>query len=87
MCAERTNDWDKYLLALLFAVREVPQELLEFPFELLYGRNVRGPMQNLRELRSVEELDERVLLTYQFWILDSHVIKSKWQFERDGGRK
>ena len=51
MCAERPNDWDKYLPVLLFAVREIPQESLKFsPFELLYGRNVRGPMQILKEL-------------------------------------
>ena len=37
MCAERPNDWDKYLPALLIAVREIPQESLGFsPFELLY---------------------------------------------------
>ena len=36
-CAERPNDWDKYLPALLFAVREIPQESFGFsPFELLY---------------------------------------------------
>ena len=56
MCAEHLNDWDKYLPALLFAVREIPQESLGFsPFDLLYGRNVRGPMQILRELWSIEE--------------------------------
>ena len=61
------NDWDKYLPALLFAVREIPQESLGFsPFELLYGRNVRGPMQILRELWSVEETDEHARLTYQY---------------------
>ena len=55
MCAEHQNDWEKYLPALLFAVREIPQESLGFSlFELLYGRNVRGPMQILRELWSVE---------------------------------
>ena len=59
MCAERPNDWDKYLPALIFAVREIPQESLGFSlFELLYGRNLRGPMQILRELWSVEETDE-----------------------------
>ena len=26
MCAERPKDWDRYLPALLFAIREVPQE-------------------------------------------------------------
>ena len=45
MCAERPKDWDKYLPALFFAISEVPQESLGFsPFELLYGRSVRGPM-------------------------------------------
>ena len=35
MCAERPNDWDKYLPALLFLVREIPQETLGFsPSEL-----------------------------------------------------
>ena len=60
MCAECPKDWDKYLPALLFAVREIPQESLEFsPFELLYGRYVRGPMQILRKLWSVEETELR----------------------------
>ena len=69
MCAERPKDWDKYLPALLFAVREVPQESLGFsPFELLYGRNVRGPMAILRELWSDEVNDEQVLSAYQYVI-------------------
>ena len=51
ICAERPKDWDKYLPALLFAIREVPQESLGFlPFELLYGRNVKGPMAISRDL-------------------------------------
>ena len=67
MCAERPKDWDKYLPALLFAIREVPQESLGFsPFELLYGRNVKGPMAILRELWSGEAPDEQVLATYQY---------------------
>ena len=36
------------------------------PFELLYGSNVKGPMQILRELWSVEETDEHARLTYQY---------------------
>ena len=72
-CAERPKDCnglvDKYLPALLFAVREVPQESLGFsPFELLYGRNVRGPMAILRVLWSDEVNDEQVLSTYQYVI-------------------
>ena len=67
MCAERPNNWDKYLPALLFSVREIPQQSLGFsPFELLYGRNVRGPMQIIRELWSVEETGEHARLSYQY---------------------
>ena len=67
MCAERPKDWDKYLPASLFVIREVPQESLGFsPFELLYGRSVRGPMAILRELWSGEINDEQVLSTYQY---------------------
>ena len=62
MCAVCPKDWDKYLPALLFAIMEVPQESLGFsPFELLYGRNVIGPMAILRELWSGEAPDEQVL--------------------------
>ncbi|KAL3854643.1 hypothetical protein ACJMK2_013904 [Sinanodonta woodiana] len=67
MCVEKPKDWDRYLNALLFAYREVPQESLGFsPFELLYGRTVRGPMRILRELWSYEVADEEVKTTYQY---------------------
>jgi len=36
MCVEKPKDWDRYLPALLYAYREVPQESLNFsPFELM----------------------------------------------------
>ena len=42
------KDWDKLLPYLLFAYREVPQASTGFsPFELLYGRAVRGPLDIL----------------------------------------
>ena len=44
------KDWDKLLPYVLFAYREVPQASTGFsPFELIYGRKVRGPMAVLRE--------------------------------------
>uniref|UniRef100_A0A803KCS2 Gypsy retrotransposon integrase-like protein 1 n=1 Tax=Xenopus tropicalis TaxID=8364 RepID=A0A803KCS2_XENTR len=44
------KDWERYLPHLLFAYREVPQESTGFsPFELLYGRRVRGPLDLLCE--------------------------------------
>ena len=88
MCAELPNDWDKYLPALLFAVREIPQESLGFsPFELLYGRNVRGPMQILRELWSVEETDEHAWLTYQYVIDLRERLEKTCKLAQDNVRK
>ena len=49
LCEEKPRDWDSYLSPLLFAYREVPQETLGFsPFELLYGRSIRGPRNSKR---------------------------------------
>ena len=48
--AENGKDWDQWLPYLLFAYREVPQASTGFsPFELLYGRQVRGPLDLLRD--------------------------------------
>ena len=67
MCVEKPKDWDRYLPALLFAYREVPQESLGFsPFELLYGRTVRGPMTILKEMWTKEVTEPDVKLTYQY---------------------
>ena len=47
---ERVQTWDKYLAYLLFAYREVPCESTGYsPFELLYGRRVRGPLAVIKE--------------------------------------
>ena len=47
---EEGKDWDKLIPYVLFAYREVPQESTGFsPFELLYGREVRGPLDVLKE--------------------------------------
>ena len=68
MCAEQPRDWDRYLAPLLFAYREAPHESLGgfSPFEMLYGRRVRGPMQVLKELLTKEGTDMEVKSTYQY---------------------
>ena len=58
LCSEQPRQWHRYINPLLFAYREVPQESTGFsPFELLYGRAVRGPMFILKELWT-KELEE-----------------------------
>ena len=47
---EELGNWDKMLLYLFFAYREVPQASTGLsPFELLYGGRVRGPLDILKE--------------------------------------
>ncbi|KAI4904670.1 hypothetical protein NFI96_001896 [Prochilodus magdalenae] len=47
---ETGTDWDQWLPYLLFAYREVPQASTGFsPFELLYCREVRGPLSLLKD--------------------------------------
>ena len=47
---ESGKDWDKLIPFLLFAYREVPQSSTGFsPFELVFGRHVRGPLDILKE--------------------------------------
>ena len=44
------KDWDSYIPYVHFAYREVPHKTTGFsPFELLYGREVRGPLDVLKE--------------------------------------
>nr|XP_054751019.1 uncharacterized protein LOC129256850 isoform X2 [Lytechinus pictus] len=70
MCAENPNNWDRYIEPLLFAVREAPQESMGYsPFELLYGRKVRGPIAILRELWTGEADTAETKTTYQY-VLD-----------------
>ena len=46
------SSWDSMLLNVLFAYKEVPQSTTGFsPFELLYGREVRGPLDTYIEGR------------------------------------
>jgi len=67
MCAEKPKDWDRYIGPLLFACREVKQDSLVYsPFELLYGRTVRGPMSILRELMTNEKEELEVKTTYEY---------------------
>ena len=67
MCAERPRDWHRYVAPLLFAYREAPNDSLKFsPFELLFGRKVRGPMDILRQLWTKEDISPEIKTTYQY---------------------
>lgn len=65
------RDWDSMLPYVLFAYREVPQATLgHSPFELLYGRDVRGPLDVLKnEWIQNPEMDKDIL-TYIMEVRD-----------------
>ena len=68
MISEQEKEWDRFIEPLLFAYRELPMESLGgfSPFELIYGRTVRGPMSVLRDIWSNEELNEQMINTYEY---------------------
>ncbi|XP_063847238.1 uncharacterized protein LOC135092552 [Scylla paramamosain] len=69
LAAEQPKEWPRFVAPLLFAYREAPQSTLKFsPFELLYGRAVRGPLQVLRELWDEDVPSPEVRTTYEYVI-------------------
>ena len=76
VCMDNPADWDRYIPVVLFAYREIPNDSLKFsPFELLYGRTVRGPLTILHELITNDEVEDNVKTTYQY-VID---LRSKLQ--------
>ena len=68
---EQPADWDKFLPALLFAYKETPQQSVDFsPFELLYGREVLGPLAILRKCWGQEEKEDLPLCEEAECVLD-----------------
>jgi len=85
MCSE---DWDRYIDALLFAYRENPQESLGFaPFEMLYGRSVKGPFQILRQLWTREQSDPEVRTTYQYIVDLRNLLEETWEMAHEELKK
>ena len=80
MCIEQPKQWDRYLPALLFALREIPNSSLGFsPFELLFGRHVRGPMAIIRELWTNTKIEGDAKDEYHYVIdLKERLVKT-WE--------
>ena len=88
MAAEKPSDWDRYIPALLFSYREVAQASLGFsPFELVYGRSVRGPMSVLRDIWADEVINEQTKTTYQYVLELRERLESTCKLAHDELRK
>ena len=67
LCSEQPRKWHRFINPLMFAYREAPQEATGFsPFELLYGRTVRGLVQSRKELWTKETDVPEVKTSYQY---------------------
>ena len=63
--AEESHSWDLMVPYVLFTYREGPQESTGFsPFELIYSRDGRGPLDVLKESWSSDEKEMDDILTY-----------------------
>ena len=63
--AEEGKDWNKLLPYVLFAYRKVSQETTGFsPFELLYGREVRVPLDVIRETWQADMSSGESIMSY-----------------------
>ena len=67
LCADKPREWNRYLVATLFAIRELPSNRSGFsPFELLYGRQVRGPISVLKDLWTNPDISDNQRDVYQY---------------------
>ena len=88
LCEEKPRQWDRYIPALLFAYREIVQESTGFsPIQLLYGRQVRGPLSILKQLWTKELEDEEVKTTYQYVVDIRERLEDTIQLVQDELRK
>ncbi|XP_078233523.1 uncharacterized protein LOC144583518 [Pogona vitticeps] len=64
--AENPNNWDQKLQSLLFAYQSVPQASTGFsPFELLFGRRVKGPLDLIQQnWEQITQDDPQDVVTY-----------------------
>ena len=92
LCHEQPRQWHRFINPLLFACRETRQEATGFsPFEELYGRTVRGPVQILKELWFEEEEVPEVTTSYQYVLelrewLDETMKLAQAELERNQER-
>ena len=88
LAIEQPQKWDTFIPALLFAYREAPQESLGFsPFELLYGKTIKGPMHVLRQTWTEEEVTGEQKTTAQYVVDLRNCIEETCDIARENLKK
>ena len=63
------QNWDRFISAALFAYREIPNETTGIsPYELVFGRKVRGPMSILKHIFTNNDVDDDQKPVYDYLI-------------------
>ena len=84
---QQINKWDRHLPLFLFSYREVPSDFTGYsPFHLMYGRQIRGPLDLIKEgfLKEEESQDIPSRLLYMSanmvtWMANAKLRKVKQQ--------
>ncbi|XP_064645443.1 uncharacterized protein K02A2.6-like [Lineus longissimus] len=67
LCSECPKEWDRYLSAVLFAYRSTEQESTGYsPFELMFGRKVRGSMELLKKYWTQDDSESESKPVYKY---------------------
>ena len=83
---DNVKDWDKFVPYLLFAYREFPQASTGFsPFELIYGRQVRGPLDILKESWEASTKSDESVVSYVLPVQEKLAKMSKLVQENMAG--
>ena len=88
LAIEQPKKWDTFIPAVLFAYREAPQDSLGFsPFEMLYGKTIKGPMQVLRQSWTDEDVPEERKTTAEYVIDLRNKIEETCKIARENLKK
>ncbi|XP_055874586.1 uncharacterized protein LOC129924395 [Biomphalaria glabrata] len=61
------RNWDRFINATLFAYREIPNATTGVsPYEMVYGRKVRGPMSIIKNLFTNEFIERETRNVYEY---------------------
>ena len=67
LAEKETRNWDRFVSAALFAYREVPNVSTGMsPYEMVYGRRVRGPMSILKNLFTNQFIEQESKQVYEY---------------------
>ncbi|PIK58065.1 hypothetical protein BSL78_05044 [Apostichopus japonicus] len=87
------KDWDVYIPHFLFAYREVPSVATGYsPFQLLYGRQVRGPLSVVKGAWISDDGDQTDIPSYLLqmrerlseWMAEANETQVRYQAEMKG---